>query len=197
MLFRSTAAQKIDTLAIQPMMSFGITMATYTAQNYGAKKYERIKEGVRKCVIIAVIFSVIVAIINILAGQFLTAIFVGFDQKEVISLSQIYLTSNGIFYFILSMLFIYRNTLQGLGQSFIPTVAGIMELLMRTLAAIMLAKPFGFLGVSLSNPLAWLGACIPLACAYYISIKKINQEQLEKEHYADENHIGACSCVTK
>lgn len=171
-----TAAQKIDSIAIQPMMSFGITMATYTAQNYGAKKFERIKEGVKQCAYISVTFSIIVALVNIFAGQFLTGLFVGFDQKEVISLSQIYLTSNGIFYFLLSLLFIYRYTLQGLGQSFIPTVAGIMELIMRSFAAIILSKPLGFLGVCLSNPLAWLGACIPLAAAYYITIRKINNE---------------------
>lgn len=192
-----TAAQKIDSIAIQPMMSFGITMATYTAQNYGAKKYERIKEGVRKCILISVTFSVIVAIINIFGGHFLTAIFVGDEQKEVISLSQIYLTSNGIFYFVLSLLFIYRYTLQGLGQSFIPTIAGIMELLMRTFAAIMLSGPFGFLGVCLSNPLAWFGSCIPLACAYYITIKKIKHEQLEKEQYIDDSDMSECGCVNK
>ena len=192
-----TAAQKIDTIAIQPMMSFGITMATYTAQNYGAKKYERIKEGVRKCILISVTFSVAVAIINIFGGHFLTAMFVGDDQKEVISLSQVYLTSNGIFYFVLSLLFIYRYTLQGLGQSFIPTVAGIMELLMRTFAAIMLSGPFGFLGVCLSNPLAWFGSCIPLACAYYITIRKIKHEQLGKEQYIDDSDMNKCSCVNK
>jgi putative MATE family efflux protein len=192
-----TAAQKIDTIAIQPMMSFGITMATYTAQNYGAGKIERIKEGVRKCILISVTFSIIVGLINTFAGYFLTGIFVGFDQKEVISLSQIYLTSNGLCYFLLSLLFIYRYTLQGLGQSFIPTVAGIMELLMRTFAAIMLSKPLGFLGASLANPLAWLGACIPLISAYYIVLKKINNEHLGKEHYVDENDISSCSCVNK
>jgi putative MATE family efflux protein len=175
-----TAAQKIDSIAIQPMMSFGIAMATYTAQNYGAKKFERIKDGVRKCALISVTFSIIVGLINILAGQFLTGLLVGYDQTEVISLSQVYLTSNGIFYFILSLLFIYRYTLQGLGQSFIPTVAGIMELIMRSFAAIILSKPLGFLGVCLSNPLAWLGACIPLAAAYYITIKKINNEYINK-----------------
>lgn len=171
-----TAAQKIDSIAIQPMMSFGITMATYTAQNYGAKKIQRIKDGVRQCAFISVTFSIVVGFINIFAGHFLTGIFVGYDQQEVISLSQIYLTSNGIFYFLLSLLFIYRYTLQGLGQSFIPTVAGIMELIMRSFAAIILSKPFGFLGVCLSNPLAWLGACIPLIFAYYITIKRINSE---------------------
>ena len=192
-----TAAQKIDTIAIQPMMSFGITMATYTAQNYGAKKYKRIKEGVRKCILISVTFSVIVAIVNIFGGHFLTAIFVGDEQKEVISLSQTYLTSNGIFYFVLSLLFIYRYTLQGLGQSFIPTIAGIMELLMRTFAAIMLSGPFGFLGVCLSNPLAWFGSCIPLACAYYISIRKIKYDQLGKEQYIDGSDMSECGCVNK
>ena len=42
-----TAAQKIDNLAVQPMASFGVTMATYTAQNYGAGNMERIRKGVR------------------------------------------------------------------------------------------------------------------------------------------------------
>lgn len=169
-----TAAQKIDSIAIQPMMSFGITMATYTAQNYGAKKFQRIKDGVKQCALISVTFSIVVGLINIFAGHFLTGLFVGYEQKEVIALSQVYLTSNGIFYFILSLLFIYRYTLQGLGQSFIPTVAGVMELIMRSFAAIILSRPYGFLGVCLSNPLAWLGACIPLSLAYYITIKKIN-----------------------
>lgn len=192
-----TAAQKIDTIAIQPMMSFGITMATYTAQNYGAQKIERIKEGVKKCILISVSFSISVGLFNTFAGHFLTGIFVGFEQKEVISLSQLYLTSNGLCYFILSLLFIYRYTLQGLGQSFIPTIAGIMELLMRTFAAIALSKPLGFLGVSLSNPLAWVGACIPLISAYYIIIKKINKEHLEKGYFIDESDIDTCSCVNK
>lgn len=186
-----TAAQKIDTIATQPMMSFGITMATYTAQNYGAEKIERIKEGVRKCVLISVTFSVVVGLINVFAGHFLTGIFVGYDQKEVISLSQIYLTSNGLCYSLLSLLFIYRYTLQGLGQSFIPTVAGIMELIMRTFAAIMLSKPLGFLGVSLANPLAWFGACIPLISAYYIIFRKINAEYLRKVNCADKIQMGS------
>jgi putative MATE family efflux protein len=188
-----TAAQKIDSIAVQPMMSFGITMGTYTAQNYGAGKIDRIREGVKQCVLISVTFSIVVGLINIFAGHFLTGIFVGYDQNEVISLSQTYLTSNGLFYFLLSLLFIYRYTLQGLGQSFIPTVAGIMELIMRSFAAIMLLKPLGFLGVSLANPLAWFGACIPLISAYYIIIKNIDSEYLKKSDYSNETNENACA----
>ena len=185
-----TAAQKIDAIAVQPMMSFGITMATYTAQNYGAKKIDRIRQGVKQCVIISVTFSILVGLINVFAGHFLTGLFVGYDQKEVISLSQVYLTSNGLLYFLLSLLFIYRYTLQGLGQSFIPTVAGVMELIMRSFAAIILSKPLGFLGVSLSNPLAWLGACIPLISAYYIIFKKINNEYLKTVDCSYETNVN-------
>ena len=192
-----TAAQKIDSIAVQPMMSFGITMGTYTAQNYGAGKIDRIREGVKQCVLISVTFSIVVGLINIFAGYFLTGIFVGYDQKEVISLSQTYLTSNGLFYFLLSLLFIYRYTLQGLGQSFIPTVAGIMELIMRSFAAIILLKPLGFLGVSLASPLAWLGACIPLIGAYYIIFKKIDSEYLKKSDCSNETYINTCAHINE
>ncbi|MDF2505712.1 MATE family efflux transporter [Clostridium sp.] len=168
-----TAAQKIDTLAIQPMMSFGITMATYVAQNYGANKIQRIRIGIKQCSIISVGFSIVVGAVNILAGHWMIKLFVGDGQPEVVSLAQIYLNINGAMYFILALLFIYRYSLQGLGQSFAPTVAGIMELAMRTFAAMVLSKHLGFAGASLANPLAWIGSCIPLGIAYYVTVKKL------------------------
>lgn len=168
-----TAAQKIDALAIQPMMSFGITMATYVAQNYGANKIERIRIGIRQCSIISVGFSIIIGMFNILAGHWMIKLFVGNNQPKVVSLAQVYLNINGAMYFLLALLFIYRYALQGLGQSFAPTLAGIMELCMRTFAAIILSKYLGFAGVALANPLAWIGSCIPLGIAYYFTQKKL------------------------
>jgi len=168
-----TAAQKIDMLATQPMMSFGITMATYVAQNYGANKIERIRIGIKQCSIISVSFSIIVGVFNILAGHWMIRLFVGNNQPKVVSLAQIYLNINGAMYFLLALLFIYRYTLQGLGQSFAPTLAGVMELCMRTFAAIILSKYLGFAGVALANPLAWIGSCIPLGIAYYFTRKKL------------------------
>ena len=61
-----TAAQKIDNLAVQVLMSFGITMATYAAQNYGAGNMRRIKQGVNRCILINVIASVILGVFIIL-----------------------------------------------------------------------------------------------------------------------------------
>lgn len=168
-----TAAQKIDGIAILPMMSFGITMSTYVAQNYGANNILRIRQGVRQCCIMSIAFSIAIAIINIVAGRSLTALFVGTTQHEVISQAHAYLVINGVPYFILALLFIFRYTLQGLGQSFVPTVAGFMELFMRIFAAIILSKHLGFVGASMANPLAWIGACVPLGIAYFITMKRL------------------------
>jgi putative MATE family efflux protein len=167
-----TAAQKIDQLATQPLMSFGITMATYAAQNYGAGNIPRIRTGVRQCTYMSVAASILGGLLTILGGPFLVQLFVG-EQPEVISLAQIYLRINGATYFILALLFIYRYTLQGLGFSLVPTVAGIMELVMRTLAALVLAAPLGFAGVSMANPIAWIGATVPLSIAYFLTVHRL------------------------
>lgn len=175
-----TAAQKIDTIATQPMNSFGATMATYTAQNFGAGKIDRIRKGVFQCAVISVSFSIVMGLVNIFAGYQLTGIFVGAKETEVLRLSEVYLKINGSMYFLLALLFVYRFTLQGLGKGMAPTIAGIMELVMRAFAAIVLTGSMGFAGASISNPLAWLGACIPLMAAYYITMKKIETDQKEK-----------------
>ncbi len=172
-----TAAQKIDTVAVQPMMSFGITMATFAAQNFGANNIRRIRQGVRQCCAMSVAFSIAVGAVNILAGRWLVGLFVGPDQPQVTALAQTYLVINGSMYFVLALLFIYRYTLQGLGKSFVPTLAGVMELLMRTFAAVILSGWLGFAGACLANPLAWIGACVPLAAAYFAVLRRLSKEE--------------------
>lgn len=169
-----TASQKIESIATMPLGSFGTAMATYTAQNYGAGKISRIRKGVFQCILMSGSFSILSGAINVIAGSQLTSIFVGAQETEVLSLSHTYLVISGCFYFALALLFIYRFTLQGLGKSFIPTVAGVMELIMRAIGALVLTDAFGFAGACASNPLAWVGACIPLAFSYYRTMKKLD-----------------------
>ncbi len=161
------ASQKVDSVAMMPMMSFGLAMAAYTAQNYGAQKYARIAEGVRKCCYMSVSFSILAGVLLIIFGPDIMYLFVGDGQQQVIDYGQQYLMVNGSCYWILSLLFIFRYTLQGLGQSVVPTIAGIMELIMRMAAAIFLCATLGYLGACLANPMAWIGSCVPLAIAFY------------------------------
>ena len=112
---------------------------------------------------------------QIFFGYELISIFVGEDQTEVIEYGRIYLMINGATYWILALLFVTRNMLQGLGLSIIPTAAGIMELVMRVVAAIVVAQMFGYIGACTANPLAWLGAMIPLGISTVITYRRLKR----------------------
>ena len=106
--------------------------------------------------------------------------FVGEGQQQIIDYGQQFFIINGACYWILSLLFIFRFTLQGLGQSMVPTIAGVMELLMRVVAAVFLVDRLGYVGACMASPLAWLGACIPLAIAFFMT-----RNELRRAHAQD------------
>ena len=177
----TTAASKIDQLATMPMMSIGITMATFAAQNIGAGEYERIIKGVRQALIVSVTFSIIVGALIIIFGQQMVTMFVGSQDVEVLKLSQVYFNIVGSSYSLLAILFIIRYTLQGLGQSVVPTIAGVSELVMRSFSAIVLAGMFGYAGASFSEPLAWLGSTLVLIGSYLAANKRLHKLQRMRE----------------
>ncbi|MBK0347951.1 MATE family efflux transporter [Aerococcaceae bacterium zg-ZJ1578] len=163
-----SAAQKVDQVVILILMSFGVAMATYVGQNFGARKFDRIRQGVRSISILSVAVAIVAGIVLWIFGKELVALFVnGEDSQKMIDYGFMYFQMNGPMYWVLSLLFVYRYTLQGLGDSKIPTFAGIMELIMRVVAAIVLGNLWGFLGLALSSPLAWIGSAVPLAITYH------------------------------
>ena len=161
-----TAAMRIDSIGIMPLMSFGLAMATYTGQNFGAGRMDRIRQGVRQASALSLAYAAAAAALCIFAGAPLVRIFVGAGQERVVELGREFLFVQAVMYWALALLFIIRNTLQGLGKSMTPTIAGVMELVMRAFAALALAPSLGFLGVCLASPLAWVGSLIPLSVAY-------------------------------
>ena len=169
------AAQRVDAISLMPMMSFGVAIAAYTAQNFGAQKFERINEGVKKTIWMSCSFSLVAAAFNIFFGSEIIRLFVGEGQEQIVEYGQLFLTVNGLAYWALALLFIFRFTLQGLGQALVPTFAGAVELVMRIVAAIVLVEYWGFLGACLAAPMAWLGAAIPLAIAFWITHKKLKR----------------------
>ncbi|MDR2488341.1 MAG: MATE family efflux transporter [Desulfovibrio sp.] len=175
-------ARTIDLIAILPMASFGLAMGTYVGQNYGAGDIARIRLGVRHCAAMSLSFSVGIALANILLGPWCIRLFTGAGHEEILRPAYMFLMVNGSMYWVLSLLFIFRFSLQGLGKSLAPTLAGIMELLMRTLAAVVLTRSFGLFGASLANPLAWIGACIPLGIAYFRTVKKLEEEKTDMKN---------------
>jgi putative MATE family efflux protein len=175
-----TASQKIDMLANMPLMSFGAAMTTFTAQNFGAKKTERIKKGVIQCACMTCSFSLVTGLLYFFFGRNLSSLFLG-AELEAVNLSHTYLKISGLSYIFLAWLFVSRQTLQGLGNSLVTTIAGAAELVMRTFAAIILSIFFGFTGICFASPLAWLGACVPLTIALVLTLKKLDRQVLAEK----------------
>lgn len=157
-------------------MSFGIAMATYVGQNHGANKPHRIRQGVFQCSIISLIFAVLIGMIDVFFGDVLSALFLA-GNPRAIALSHEALIINGVCYPILALLFVFRYSLQGLGHSFVPTIAGISELVMRCISAVALTSVIGYAGTCIANPLAWLGSLIPLSLAIIPILKRMPKQE--------------------
>lgn len=175
-------ASKTDQLAILPMINLGLAVATFTAQNYGAKSYYRILEGLKQALIINIIWAIFFAIILITFNDFFSGLFLTNGSQEVFDLALIYYYVNGSCYWILAILFVLRSFIQGLGKGFVPTLAGIMELIMRAGVAIIGLLHFGFIGVSTASPAAWIGSVLILIPSSMILSKQIRQQEVKNKH---------------
>ncbi len=175
-----TAAMRIEQVAAQPMVSLGIAMSTYVAQNYGAKKIARLRRGVLQCSIVSFVASLCLAGLVFAFGREIVDVFVPKEQPElvaeVISLARTYLKISVVFYFFLGQIFIFRNSCQGMGNSVSPMISSIVELLMRAFAAIYLTKIFGFVGLCFASPLAWIGGALTVSIGYFRTIVKISKK---------------------
>lgn len=170
-----TAASKAQQIVVQPLISLGATMATYVGQNTGAGRIDRIKHGVNEAVKITLIYSVIAAVFLLAFGHLVVEMFVSSDETEVIKAAQQYFRIIVGFYPALGLIFIYRNTLQGLGDGFFPMMGGIFELAARGIVAVTLARMIGYAGVCFADPAAWVSALIPIVPVYYLRIKNVEK----------------------
>ena len=178
-----TAALRIEQIATLPMISFGVALATFVAQNFGANNFSRIRYGVKRASLINVGLSLFMAFIMHFYGGNLVRIFIGDGNNSIVKLAHDYLFISSLFYFFLAQIFIYRNALQGLGRATIPLLASIGELLVRAFAAIYLATRIGYFGVFYAGPIAWVTAALVLAVGYYSTIKRFifkKQQELRK-----------------
>lgn len=174
-----TTGSKIDQFATQPLASLGVAIATYCAQNYGAKKLDRIKKGVSQAAIIGIIFSVIGGIVIVIFAKPLVSLFVGNGQEEVMALARKYLVINAIFYISMALLFVYRNTMQGIDRGMTAFIGGVWELAMRALVAFLLVEYLKFTAVCIASPVAWTGATIWLVIVYIIDMKKLKKQTIQ------------------
>lgn len=171
-----TAAMKISIMLTQPLETLGLTMATYGGQNLGANKIERIFKGVKMSYIIGAVYCIITFLFVYFTSDYLSLLFI--DAKEIAIMAQIkqYLIINASCYYILSILFILRNLLQGLGYSFLAMFGGVAEMIARCIVAFIFVSSFGYDAICFANPLAWIFANIVFISAWIYKRKELKMQ---------------------
>ncbi len=172
-----TATNKLYGMLEVAATSYGFAMTTYTGQNLGAGKKERIRLGYRQALFIAVITSVLIAAVMIFAGRWILLCFINDDAKtteQTLAIAYHYLFIMSICLPILYYLHVTRSCIQGLGNTVLPMLSGIAEFCMRTGAALLLPRLLGRDGIFYAEIAAWAGADVILFFSFYSCIKKLN-----------------------
>ena len=174
---------KIEQIVTQAYVAMGTTMATYCAQNIGAGKIKRIRQGFKSITIMGSIYSVVVAAIIMTVGKYMTYLFLSGDLTEIMHSVDIYLKCVGTFFIPLTVVNVYRNGIQGMGYGLLPMMAGVAELVGRGVVAMIAAGQKSYFGVCMASPAAWILASALLIVMYYYVIHQ-NEKRFAK--YADE-----------
>lgn len=177
------AAAKIEIFLTQAFSAFGITMATFCAQNQGAGRIDRIRKGMRLSVIYCIIYGVVAGAGIILFGKYLVNFFIEGQPADIMAYTQTYFIICGTFYPILGIIFIFRNGLQGMGYGVIPMTGGVAELVARAVVAIIASGMGSYAGICMANPIAWVAANIPLITAYIIIMRKKDGSHRKRKRY--------------
>lgn len=168
-----SATSKIQNIVMQAYIALGAALATYSGQNYGAGRIDRIKKGLNVSIALTAVYSVVIMVVAYFWLPSLVNIFVADPTGELRAIAEQMFHISLWFYFPLGLIFLYRNTLQGLGNGLVPMLGGVFELIARALVVILLFESLGFTGICICDPAAWVSALIPLIPYYYWYIRKI------------------------
>jgi len=155
-----------------PLEAIGITMATYAGQNLGARRIDRVRKGVKDITIVMAIYCAVAFALQLLVGRYIVMLFTGSGSGPILDNATLYLNVVMGFAFLLAIVLIYRNTIQGLGYSNAAMLAGLMELVGRAFVALVLVRFFKFYGASFANPIAWVCADALLLPLYFRIVKR-------------------------
>lgn len=151
-----TAACKIEQVITQMYVALGTTMATYAAQNTGARKVRRIRQGFTASTIMGFVYAIVTGVLLYFVGYWVTGLFVSENLESVVVLVDEYLKCTAFFYIPLAVVNIYRNGIQGMGYGFLPMTGGIAELVGRGVAAALAARSRSYRGICMASPFAWM-----------------------------------------
>ena len=173
------AASRLQGLVEIAGTALGNAVGTFTGQNFGAGLMSRVRLGLRKSAQLCVCLALAVGAVMIFLGKPLLSLFIRDEAAlagQVLSIAYQFLQVMAAGLPMLYLLFVYRSTLQGLGDTVIPMISGFVELGMRVGAALLLPLVMGVWGVYLAEIAAWIGAGVFLIAGCYWRLRRIGRD---------------------
>ena len=174
-----TAAAKLYGVLEIAAISYGYAVTTYIGQNYGARKWDRIKQGVRAAVVLSAVTSAVTTSLMVLFGRPLLMLFISAETAEAAAeagdAAYLYLFVMSVFIIVIYLLYVYRAALQGMGNTFISMISGIVEFAMRSGVAVIVGITGFKNGIVWAEPVSWFGGALLLVIAYYYSARRIEK----------------------
>lgn len=171
-----TAASRLKMFAMCPFDALATAVSTFCSQNYGAKKLDRIKQGLLQGTTVGVFYGIAVGIILIFFGRELSMIFVTGGEDAVLDASGQLLHYSGYFYWALGILNVVRLCTQGLGYSGRAIFSGVVEMIARIVVSIWFVPVFGFMAICFADQAAWVTAVMYILPTCIYCVKKIEKE---------------------
>lgn len=165
-----TATNKLYGVLEIAATSYGYAMITYVGQNLGAGRHRRIRQGTRAALAIAAVTSLVIAVVMLVFGRVILGCFISGTPQEVeqaMETAYFYLSIMSAGLPVLYVLHVVRSAIQGMGNTALPMVSGVVEFIMRTATALYLPLAVGEVGIFFAEPAAWLGADVVLAASYF------------------------------
>lgn len=171
-----TAASRLKMFAMCPFDALATAVSTFCSQNYGAKKLDRIKQGLLQGTTVGVFYGIAVGIILIFFGRELSMIFVTGGEDAVLDASGQLLHYSGYFYWALGILNVVRLCTQGLGYSGRAIFSGVVEMIARIVVSVWFVPVFGFMAICFADQAAWVTAVMYILPTCIYCVKKIEKE---------------------
>ncbi|MFI3205674.1 MAG: MATE family efflux transporter [Clostridia bacterium] len=170
-----SAGSRINAFTMKALETLGLAMATFTGQNLGAGKFDRVTKGLIQTMLIGFGYSVVMFVVLFFTSDYLALILVSPEETEAIANIKLFLLVNSAAYLINTLLHVFRNTIQGAGYSAVAMIAGVLEMCARIFVAYVLVGSFAYMGAILANPIAWSAAVVFLIPTYIVIIKRLKR----------------------
>ena len=171
-----TAGNKIECIFTQAFVAIGTTISTYNAQNIGAGKLDRVRQGFRATDVIGCAYAVIAGFILFFAGKYFSYLFISDNADVVIPMVDTYLRCVGMFLVPLYVVNCYRNGFQGMGYGLLPMLSGVAELVGRGVMAVIAANKKSYTMACMASPFAWVVATVLLIVLYFYVMKDMKKK---------------------